>query len=339
MASSMMFNRIAEQLGEVRQAHDPFQRQHIFHSILAYCGERESAEARMDMMYRFSQCQRALGSMLRGNQALADDVIGSIDRTSLCLASTAAQAAMDAMYSTMIAYKYYALRDYATAHGWLERGRESFGRLFDDGMPRAALALVDLELNAVRVNVAAGQAETAVAQTVAILNLLYSRRGRLAGFDVDLSAALTVSELDAISDFFTDALLSKLIVAAERRHVRRLFGDLCAGMSAWTRHDMRLAFDHYETLLTGRSTDERDQAFVAAGALARLPASVQYVIVCAMLENDPRAVGPALAGIQHYFAGRREIEKLRRCSWCDERTLFARPADTAHEVPGIALTA
>lgn len=336
MANSNTFDLVAAQLQGVRQSPDPFQRQHIFHSILAYCGRQENAAGRMDMMYRFSQCQRALGNMLRGNLMLANDQIAAIDRTPLALSSTAARSAMDAVYCAMVAYKHYALRDYAAAHALLDRSRTSFGALFEDGFPRAALALIDLELNAIRVDVAGRQTARAMARAAEILHLLYRGRGRLGHLDVDLPAALSPAESASISHFFTDALLSKLIGSDERAHIQALFASLCAGTADWERSDMRAAFGHYGRLLNGRSSDELDREFVAGGVLAGLPASLQYLVVFAMLERAPQAAGPAaLADIRRYFAERPEIGKLRHCAWCDERTLSGAPAGTAHEVPAI----
>lgn len=336
MANPKTFDLIAEQLQGVRQAPDPFQRQHIFHSILAYCGQQENAAGRMDMMYRFSECQRALGNMLRGNLMLANDLIGAIDRTPLALSSTAARSAMDAIHAAMVAYKHYALRDYAAAHALLDRGRAAFGALFEDGFPRAALALIDLELNAIRVDVAAGQTARAVARAVETLQLLYRGHGRLARFDIDWSATLSQAESASISHFFTDALLSKLIGTDEREHIQALFAGLCADTADWERSDLRVAFGHYERLLNGRSSDALDREFVAGGALAGLPSSLQYLIVFAMLAGAPHATSPAaMADIRRYFDDRPEIGKLRLCAWCDERTLSAGQGGTDHAAPGI----
>jgi hypothetical protein len=251
------------------------------------------------------------------------------------LSSTAARLAMDAIHSAVVAYKHYALRDYAIAHALLDRSRESFSLLFEDGLPRAGLAVIDLELNAIRVDVAGKQTARATARAVEILHVLYSGRGRLGRLDVDLSATLSPAEWASVNHFFTDALLSKLIDTGEREHIQALFGGLCAGSADWARGDMRAAFDYYETLLQERSSDDLDREFVASGALTGLPPSLQYLIVFALLDNAPQAASPAALGdIRRYFAARPEIGKLRQCAWCDERTLPAAPAGMVHEAPG-----
>lgn len=320
MTTSKMFDLVAEQLENAQQVPDPFQRQHIFHSILAYSAEHESAGARMDMMFRFSQCQRALGNMVRGNLALADDQVASMRGTPLHLASALAQAGIDAIESAMIAYKYYAVRDYTEAHACLDRSREFFCRLIDSGLARAALGLLDLELNAIRVHVASGQTAQAVAQSIDVLALLYGGRGRLARVDIDFAATMSAAELRSIRDFFTDALLAKLIGTNDFPRIRALFAGLCASSAGWPRNALRTAFDYYAKLLDGPAPADADAGFVASAALAALPASVQYLIVFAMLAQDPQAAQAAtVARIRRHFGTRRELAKLRDCAWCDER--------------------
>lgn len=307
---------IAAQLQQAARVADPFERLHIFHTILAYCNKQESASARMDMMYRFTQCQKCLASMRDGNVARAERLIAEIDAAPLVLHSDAARAGMEALYCAVVAYKHYAVRDYATAVDCLERSRRCFEALRADGFERALLAMADLHLNLVRVYVAAGQTGKAVDTAVDVLQFLFSGHGRFAA-PTDLAALYSPAELSSIRNFFTDALISKLLSTNDHAQIDAFFQQLSATTARWTPGALRTAFETYFRMTGDLAADGLDREFLSAVSIPALPVSLQYFIVSGHLKHRREAADPTTSAvIGAYFDGLPEVKRLRTYSWC-----------------------
>lgn len=307
---------IAGQLQHAARVADPFERLHIFHTILAYCNQQESASARLDMMYRFTQCQKCLASMRDGNVARAEQLIAAIEAAPLELRSAAARAGMEALYSAVVAYKHYAERDYESALACLERSRQCFETLRADGFERALLAMADLHLNMVRVYVASGQTGKAVDTAVEVLQFLYSGRG---GFSApaDLTTLYTPVELRSITNFFTDALISKLLSTNDHAQIDAFFQQLSATTADWTPGALRTAFETYFRMTKDVVADGLDREFLSIVSIPALPVSLQYFIVAGHLKHRSEAASPTASSvIDAYFDKLPEVKRLRTYSWC-----------------------
>jgi hypothetical protein len=321
MLNQNTLDLIATQLRNAVQP-EPFQRQHYFYSILAHCGEKETSSARMDMMYRFKQIQKCLSSMLRGDLGAADELLESMQAETLELGSAAAQAAMEALHSSMAAYRHYVARDYEQAFACLERSRQCNYLLHETGLTRVAVALIDLDLNEIRVQVASKQIEQAIGKSVEMLKLLYSRQARISESVIDYSTDFSPADQDSIDRFVTDAVITKLLGTNDHSCIQYFFSKLCATIPDWAPGGVGLALQHYADLLSGADSDESNRLFLRTVTVPALPLSLQYLLVCAYRNKTGHAASPgALRIFEQYFGARPELEKLRSCSWCDHSSL------------------
>lgn len=292
------------------------------------------------MMYRFKQIQKCLSSMLRGDLDVADDLLESMQAETLELCSAAAQAAMVELYSSVAAYRHYVARDYAQAIAGLELSRQCNYLVYEAGLTQAALALIDLDMNEIRVRVASKQMAQAIEKSVETLKLLYSRQARISGSLVDYSTTFSPADQDSTDRFFTDAVITKLLGTNDHPHIQNFFSRLCATIPDWAPGGLRLAFEHYADLLSGADSDELDRQFLRAVTVPALPLSLQYLLVCAHRKKAGLAASPcALRIIEQYFSARRQLDRLRRCSWCDHfsvRDVMTGAVDEISELPALA---
>jgi hypothetical protein len=315
MTSLNTIDLIAEQLQRPACAPTPFQRPHVFHSMLTYYGKKETAAARMDMMYRFSQCQRCMSSLLNGNHGLADSLIESMDGEALQLSSPAAHAAMDALFSSAVAYRHYVLRDYAAALACLDQSMGCLDRLYEDGFDDVALTMLDMLMNRIRVHVAENQLELAIAPAVDLLTCLYSGHGKISRTNANFSA-MPKAELDSLISAFTDMVIGKLVSTNDHAFIQTFFDKLFATLPQWSAGALRSAFEHYSRVLANADCDDMDLEFLDGASITTLPVSLQYLIVSAHLRRSRQAIDPAAtAVIDKHFAAFPQAGKLRKCSW------------------------
>jgi predicted Zn-dependent protease with MMP-like domain len=315
MAIANTVDLIAEQLQKPACAPAPFQRPHVFHSMLAYCGKKETAATRMDMMYRFSQCQRCLNSLLNGKQGLADSLIESMEREVLQLSSVAAHAAMDAIFSSAVAYRHYVLRDYAAALACLDHSMDCLDRLYEDGFDDVVPTMLDMLMNRVRVHVAENRLELAIASAVDLLTCLYSGRAEISRTNANFSA-MPKAELDSLISAFTDAVIGKLVSTNDHAFIQSFFDRLFATLPQWSAGALRSAFQHYSRVLANADCDETDLEFLHGASITTLPVSLQCLIVSAHLRKSRQALdAAATAVIDRHFAAFPQAGKLRKCSW------------------------
>jgi hypothetical protein len=308
---------IVEQLQEASSPTDSFRQEHIFYSLLEYCGENETFAAKIDMMYRFNQGQNCLINMREGRMADADHVLGIIESEPLELQSEISRLGMEALESAIVGYRHYVGLDYEASLACMDRCNQCYEQLYHGGFTRILLAQVDLRLNVLRVHVAAGKLDRAVESGIDILKVLYGGSNKFWAHNIDLASMFAPNEFDPISKFFANAVITKIISTNDDATIRMFFLQLFAALPYWKQSGVRAAFEQYSYLFEDVNADGLDREFLRSVSLPDLPNTLQYLLVSTHLKKSLKTAGsPALNIIDAYFASLPETNSLRKSSWC-----------------------
>jgi hypothetical protein len=301
---------------EVNKPTPAFVRQHIFHAILIYCSQGESAESRLDMMFRFDQFEKFVASIKRREHRQTQHLLEAIDGSKLRLATDLAQSGMDSLYYPAVALKDYFDGNHDAALESLTMSLGQFNRLFDHGFGEAVFGMVEMNLNKVRVLVAAGHKQDAINETLELFDFMCGERGGPTYKREKLAAHYDVTGRDTLVAHYMDELLIKFLESAEDGLVDCLMRGLYERCESWLPGNVRNAVGLLQHLSTRSDQPGCSRIDDFSIDLRCLPFSLQFILVKALVArsgcewNDDR-----VDTVKHFLSLSSKYGRLAKCRW------------------------
>lgn len=271
--------------------HEPikrFIREHIFYSILDYCGREESAAGRMDMMYHHNLLDKFVTCMRARKTAEAAHWQRKLEAIEMHLETDIAKQAIEALRFPAFALRKYYDKDYDGAVAGLQASLDNLAGLHEKGFPEAIFAIIDQKLNVVRTYFMCNNLPGVLDTALDLLDFLYSRESHPDFLDINLYSYCSRSDYYSVVTHYAGEIFVKVFETRDTDFAEAFYEALAARSQNWRDSDAKAAL----LLLAALHDNDLDHEAISLSderlALWRLPYALQYLLAIALLEHAKR---------------------------------------------------
>ena len=155
-----------------------FNREHIFHAILAYAFVHERTTAKLDSIFLYQLFQKALHQLRADNRHTADWFIEKIQARlkKISFASTVSEEGFHVLQYPFLAYVHYKSAEFDEAERWIKKSLNSIDCIAKNGFDEVEALLARLEqgYNLLKIYRRKDEEAACFDQTIQIINMLYT---------------------------------------------------------------------------------------------------------------------------------------------------------------------